>query len=314
MFTRLQGDSGVIPDSMGTSSYIVRGLGDSASYESCSRGARQRMSQRDSPSRTRSRSSLPSPLTTERLLRPPAYFGDHRLSEIYNPRMSSKDTEKFRQLSFHDSRMWVLKACREGRETELSSLLVDSSLPLDRLTFVAAALGDGTGRSSIDALRSVLRSASATDLVSTTILAIGKRLGPDATEIVSPFLDSRSWQVRHHAFMVEGFVGDLRIKDRMLLEWIKVLKASKNRQPNSTIDVIRYLGRHFGSLTPREMRLVSDRGPIVWARAHPGPKEWIETFWPSMTSAGPILAGPSGRLMSQTLSDYMSPKGTPRTS
>lgn len=38
------GDAGVIPGSMGTSSYIVRGLGNAASYESCSHGAGRRMS------------------------------------------------------------------------------------------------------------------------------------------------------------------------------------------------------------------------------------------------------------------------------
>jgi tRNA-splicing ligase RtcB len=39
-----QGDVGVIPGSMGTSSYIVRGLGNPASYDSCSHGAGRRMS------------------------------------------------------------------------------------------------------------------------------------------------------------------------------------------------------------------------------------------------------------------------------
>jgi RNA-splicing ligase RtcB len=38
------GDRGVIPGSMGTSSYIVRGLGNPASYDSCSHGAGRRMS------------------------------------------------------------------------------------------------------------------------------------------------------------------------------------------------------------------------------------------------------------------------------
>ncbi|MCU1452604.1 MAG: hypothetical protein JWN46_750 [Acidimicrobiales bacterium] len=38
------GDLGVIPGSMGTSSYIVEGLGSPASYESCSHGAGRRLS------------------------------------------------------------------------------------------------------------------------------------------------------------------------------------------------------------------------------------------------------------------------------
>lgn len=39
-----EGDLGIIPGSMGTSSYIVRGLGNPASYFSCSHGAGRRMS------------------------------------------------------------------------------------------------------------------------------------------------------------------------------------------------------------------------------------------------------------------------------
>ena len=38
------GERGVIPGSMGTASYIVRGLGSEASYQSCSHGAGRRMS------------------------------------------------------------------------------------------------------------------------------------------------------------------------------------------------------------------------------------------------------------------------------
>jgi tRNA-splicing ligase RtcB len=38
------GDAGVVPGSMGTSSYIVRGLGNPASYDSCSHGAGRRLS------------------------------------------------------------------------------------------------------------------------------------------------------------------------------------------------------------------------------------------------------------------------------
>src|ERR1035437_4059969 len=38
------GDMGVIPGSMGTSSFIVSGLGNPASYDSCSHGAGRRMS------------------------------------------------------------------------------------------------------------------------------------------------------------------------------------------------------------------------------------------------------------------------------
>jgi tRNA-splicing ligase RtcB len=39
-----EGDLGVVPGSMGTASYVVRGLGNAASYNSCAHGAGRRMS------------------------------------------------------------------------------------------------------------------------------------------------------------------------------------------------------------------------------------------------------------------------------
>lgn len=45
------GDLGIIPGSMGTRSYIVRGLGNPASYHSCSHGAGRRMGRKDAGKR-----------------------------------------------------------------------------------------------------------------------------------------------------------------------------------------------------------------------------------------------------------------------
>ncbi|MEU4833428.1 RtcB family protein [Streptosporangium sp. NPDC023615] len=53
------GDEGVIPGSMGTRSYIVRGLGNPMSYNSCSHGAGRRMS------RTKARRELSAASLTE---------------------------------------------------------------------------------------------------------------------------------------------------------------------------------------------------------------------------------------------------------
>jgi tRNA-splicing ligase RtcB (3'-phosphate/5'-hydroxy nucleic acid ligase) len=56
-----KGDKGIIPGSMGTSSYIVSGLGNPASYESCSHGAGRRMS------RTRARKELSVDVLREKM-------------------------------------------------------------------------------------------------------------------------------------------------------------------------------------------------------------------------------------------------------
>lgn len=53
------GDEGVIPGSMGTRSYIVRGLGNASSYHSCSHGAGRRMS------RSRAKQELSAESLTE---------------------------------------------------------------------------------------------------------------------------------------------------------------------------------------------------------------------------------------------------------
>jgi tRNA-splicing ligase RtcB (3'-phosphate/5'-hydroxy nucleic acid ligase) len=45
------GDLGIIPGSMGTRSYIVRGLGNPESFESCSHGAGRAMSRREAKRR-----------------------------------------------------------------------------------------------------------------------------------------------------------------------------------------------------------------------------------------------------------------------
>jgi tRNA-splicing ligase RtcB len=46
-----KGDLGLIPGSMGTGSYVVRGLGNPASYESASHGAGRRMSRNEAKRR-----------------------------------------------------------------------------------------------------------------------------------------------------------------------------------------------------------------------------------------------------------------------
>lgn len=56
------GDRGIIPGSMGTASYIVEGLGNAASYESCSHGAGRRLS------RTQARKQIP-PDALRRMMR-----------------------------------------------------------------------------------------------------------------------------------------------------------------------------------------------------------------------------------------------------
>ncbi len=46
-----KGDLGIVPGSMGSKSYIVRGLGNAVSFESCSHGAGRKMSRTEAKKR-----------------------------------------------------------------------------------------------------------------------------------------------------------------------------------------------------------------------------------------------------------------------
>ena len=74
-----RGELGIIPGSMGTKSYIVRGLGNPASFESASHGAGRRMSRtearkrftvKDLRSRPRASSAARTPASSTRRPRP----------------------------------------------------------------------------------------------------------------------------------------------------------------------------------------------------------------------------------------------------
>jgi tRNA-splicing ligase RtcB len=81
-----EGDLGVIPGSMGTRSYIVRGLGNPASYESCSHGAGRRMS-RSQARRTLDEAGLEAAMAGK------AWNGDARALLDEDPR-SYKDIDQ----------------------------------------------------------------------------------------------------------------------------------------------------------------------------------------------------------------------------
>jgi tRNA-splicing ligase RtcB len=56
-----KGELGIIPGSMGARSFIVRGLGNAESFESCSHGAGRVMSRTAARSASRSRTTRPRP-------------------------------------------------------------------------------------------------------------------------------------------------------------------------------------------------------------------------------------------------------------
>jgi hypothetical protein len=198
---------------------------------------------------------------------------------------------------------WLPAAAAELRIDDLGQFLLDKNAHISRRIMVAATLGEIKRQEAVVHLRRALESADKTDLVCPILIALGRILGAGATQDVRPFLDSRSPTVRQEAFIVEGYVGDLSIEERMMAEWAKVTKAGKGRQPASTPEVLRYLGRHFDSLEPLLQSRILREGPRVCERANA--KRWIGQYWPGLSGIG--NPAPSRRLVSETLEDEFRP-------
>jgi hypothetical protein len=208
--------------------------------------------------------------------------------------MSSKFLSEQREFE-----QWLTEAAAAPRLDDLGRYLLDKNAHISRRIRVAGTLGEIQREEAVVYLRRALQSADETDLLCPMMVALGRILGVGATQDVRPFLDSRSPTVRQFAFIVEGYVGDLSIKERMMAEWEKITKAAKGRQPLSTTDVLRYLGRHFDSFERELQSRILREGPQVCERA--SSKSWIGHYWPGLSGLG--RPGPSRRLVNEVLDD-----------
>ena len=213
-------------------------------------------------------------------------------------RMSSRFLSEQREFEW-----WLPEAAAALRFDDLGRFLLDKNAHISRRIRVAGTLGELKREEAVVHLRRALESTDETDLLCPIMVALGRILGAGATQDVRPFLDSRSPTVRQFAFIVEGYVGDLSIEDRMMAEWAKITKAAKGRQPYSTTEVLRYLGRHFDSLEPALQARILREGPRVSERA--SSKEWIEHYWPGLCGSG--APGPSRRLLNEVIDDMGRP-------
>ena len=208
--------------------------------------------------------------------------------------MSSKFLSEQREFE-----RWLPEAAAALRLDDLGRFLLDKNAHISRRIRVAGTLGDTKREEAVVYLRRALESADETDLVCPLMVALGRILGAGATQDVMPFLDSRSPTVRQYAFIVEAYVGDLSIEERLMAEWAKITKAAKGRQPLSTTEVLRYLGRHFDSFEPALQSRILREGPRVCERA--SSKWWIGHYWPGLSGTG--APGPSRRLVSEVIDD-----------
>ena len=198
---------------------------------------------------------------------------------------------------------WLPEAAAALRFDDLGRYLLDENAHISRRISVTATLGEMRREEAVEYLRRALESADETDLLCSLLIALGRVLGSRATQDVSPFLDSRRTNVRQYAFIVESYVGDRTIEERMIAEWAKISKAARGRQPWSTTDVLRYLGRHFDNLEPALKSRILREGPRVCERADS--KSWIHRYWPGLSGIGD--PNPSRRLVSEVLDDLFRP-------
>jgi hypothetical protein len=76
-------------------------------------------------------------------------------------------------------------------------------------------------------------------------------------------------------------------------------RARQGRQPLSTTEVLRYLGRHFESFEPALQSRIRRERPRVCERS--SSKWWIEHYWAGLTGTG--APGPSRRFVSEVIDD-----------
>jgi hypothetical protein len=192
---------------------------------------------------------------------------------------------------------------------DLGQFLTNKSNDRSSRLLVAASLGTTRSQHAAPYLRSALRNADTPDPACALLIALGRVIGSDATEDIAPFLDIRSVNVRGYAFHVEGFVGDLRVMDRMLAEWSKITKAAKGRQSMWSLDVIRYLGRHFGHFDHEQQVSIVRGGHRVWLGLHRPP--WLKERWPATTRNAPRDRRPGPLLLTETLEDLYGKRPRP---
>ncbi|SCF26580.1 hypothetical protein GA0074696_3918 [Micromonospora purpureochromogenes] len=163
---------------------------------------------------------------------------------------------------------------------------------------VVAALGDAQGDGGIPALRNLLAVPQrSVDLRCAALLALAKRAGAEASDVLAAHLTGVPAAVADYAIIGLACVGD----DRAWSEVYTKLRRQLDRPPPAVqpreitpglkqfqaLLTIAYLARHLnGSPAERIPRLVATLRSR-FDRLHQVEQDWLSEHWPAIAPGGP---------------------------
>jgi hypothetical protein len=150
---------------------------------------------------------------------------------------------------------------------------------------VAAALGFACGSTGPAALRQVLAEDKiARDLRCASLLAIAKRIGPEATPDLLEGLAFPDGAVKDYAVIALACAGDDGAWDAVLARLVVLLRRTTARQSDGSdvVVALAYLG-HYAVTSERtaKVRYVVQK---KWDRLQESDRSWVRTYWPAHAS------------------------------
>jgi hypothetical protein len=119
---------------------------------------------------------------------------------------------------------WVKDAVMDGPLGEARLVSALPELTTDQAQIVVAALGDAQGDLGTPALQRVLAGQSApVDLRCAALLAVAKRAGVEASDVLAPHVAHRDEAVRRYAMHALAVVGDDRAWPAVFAELARIL-------------------------------------------------------------------------------------------
>ena len=186
-------------------------------------------------------------------------------------------------------------------------LLAEASTRLtgDRLTFVAAALGEVRGPDGAGALRGLLAlSGPGTEQTRcAALLALAKREGANASAELATALKSRNAAVRDYAVLGLAAFGDDRAWDDILAHLTRRLRVPHRRvgEPPEVAVAVIYLLTNVGG-RPEGVHALVNLLRGSWDNLTVQEHAWLTGNWPQALPGGPPasqVAPPNGHALRQ---------------
>jgi hypothetical protein len=178
-----------------------------------------------------------------------------------------------------------------------------TAIPGWRGLYATAALGQSRGPSGEPALRELIakRGPGTSDVRSAALLALAKRTGSAASDVLADAVDDKDASVRDYAVTALAAVGDATAWDTVLARLNTTLGRPRKRQDQLSTVVLAtiYLARHAVEDHARLGR-VAETLRKHWDRLDDQERAWLEQYWPAVhpgLEGQPLLSRPSAEAM-----------------